>query len=89
MTQVAKMTDKKPTMPGGLTREEFNGLREDLQQLLSSHPRAKFTVVFLDGEGRRTDDMARAKKYGLTVHEEEKLVYEEFGDVFDGKIRKR
>lgn len=83
------MTDKKPTMPGGLTREEFNGLREDLQQLLSTHPRAKFTVIFLDREGRRTEDMARASKYGLTVHEEERIVYEEFGDVADGKVKKK
>ncbi len=83
------MTDKKPTMPGGLTREEFNGLREDLQQILSTHPRAKFTVVFLDRGGRRTEDMSQASKYGLTVHEEEKIVYEEFGDVLNGKVRRK
>ncbi len=82
------MTDKKPTMPGGLTREEFNGLREDLQQLLSAHPRAKFTMIFLDRGGRRTEDCFRATKYGLTVHEDEKLLYEEFGDVVDGEVRK-
>lgn len=83
------MTDKKPTMPGGLTREEFEGLREDLQKLLSAHPRAKFTMIFLDREGRRTEDGSRATRYGLTVHEDEELLLEEFGDIVDGEARKR
>lgn len=83
------MTDKKPTMPGGITRKEFNGLREDLQQLLSTHPRSKFTLVFLDQDGRKTDDISRATTDGLNVHEDRTLLYEEFGDVVDGEIRKR
>jgi hypothetical protein len=74
------MSEKKPTMPGGLTRQEFNGLREDLQQLLSDHPRAKFTVIFLDQDGRKTEDASKFAKYGLAVHEDETLLYEEFGD---------
>jgi hypothetical protein len=76
-------------MPGGLTRQEFEGLREDLQRLLSDHPRAKFTVVFLDDQGRRTEDSSRFARYGLTVHEDESLLYEEYGDVVDGQARKK
>lgn len=77
------MGEKRALMPGGLTREEFEGLREDLQQLLSDHPRAKFTVVFLDEEGRRTEDGSKFARYGLTVHEDDAIVYEEYGDVAD------
>ena len=68
-------------MPGGFTRTEFENLREDLQELLSAHPGAKFTIVLTDDEGNVTDDVSKAKRYGLTVHEGNELLYEEFDEV--------
>jgi hypothetical protein len=83
------MDRKKASMPGGLTRQEFEGLREDFQQILSEHPRARFMVVFLDEEGRQTEDSSKFKKYGLSVYEDEHLLYEEIGDIVDGMARKK
>lgn len=74
------MNDNKPLMPGGLTREEFEGLREDLKELLSAHPRAKFTIVLTDKDGNPTVDPAKARRYGMTVHEDGRLLFEEFGN---------
>jgi hypothetical protein len=71
-------------MRGGVTKNEFDGLREDLQKLISEHPRAKFTILLLDGEGHRTEDLQRAKKYGLTVYEDDQLIFEELGRVTGG-----
>ena len=68
-------------MPGGFTRTEFESLREDLQELLSAHPGARFTIILTDEEGKVTDDVSRAKRYGLTVHEGDVLLHAEFGDV--------
>jgi hypothetical protein len=82
------MKKTKPQMHGGMTRSEYDGLREDLQQLLSDHPRAKFTILFLDGEGHRTEDLQLAARYGLTVYEDENLIFEELGRV-DGGIMVR
>ena len=67
-------------MPGGFTRAEFENLREDLRELLGAHPGARFTIILTDEEGRMTDDASKAKRYGLTVHEGDVLLYEEFGD---------
>jgi hypothetical protein len=82
------MKKTKPQMHGGVTRSEYDGLREDLQQILSDHPRAKFTILFLDREGHRTEDLQRAARYGLTVYEDENLIFEELGRV-DGGIMVR
>lgn len=68
-------------MPGGITRTEFENLREDLKELISNHPGARFTIVFTDEEGERTNDVSLAKRYGLMVHDGNTLLYEEFGDV--------
>lgn len=68
-------------MPGGLTKKEFDGLREDLQVLLSEHPAAEFTIIFLDKDGNRTEDRSKAVRYGMRVHEHDQLLFEEFGDV--------
>ncbi len=75
------MEDERPPMPGGLTRSEFEGLREDLQRLLSAHPAAKVTIVLTDEEGKKTDDVSKAKRYGLMIQEGNVLLHEEFGDV--------
>ena len=75
-------------MHGGMTRDEFEGLREDIQALISEHPRAKFTIVLLDEEGRRTEDLNKAVKYGLTAYEDDKLILEELGRVDDGMMIK-
>lgn len=83
------MMEKKASMPGGLTRQEFEGLREDFQTILSEHPRAKFTIIFLDEEGKQTTDSSMFKKYGLTVWEDEALLYEETGDIVEGTARKK
>ncbi|KQM11159.1 hypothetical protein AOA80_09685 [Methanomassiliicoccales archaeon RumEn M1] len=72
---------ERSPMPGGFTRTEFESLREDLQELLSAHPGARFTIILTDEEGKVTDDVSRAKRYGLTVHEGDVLLHEEFGDV--------
>lgn len=82
------MMDKKPLMHGGLTREEFNGLRDDLQQLFSDHPRAKCTILLLDNEGHRTEELNLAVRYGLVVYEDDSLIYEEMGVVVEGMMRK-
>lgn len=71
---------KRSPMPGGFTRTEFENLREDLQELLSDHPGARFAIILTDKEGNMTDDISKAKRYGLTVHEGAVLLYEEFGD---------
>ncbi len=76
-----KEEDKRPPMPGGLTRTEFESLREDLQELFSAHPGARFTILLTDEDGNVTDDESLAKRYGLTVHEGDALLYEEVGDV--------
>lgn len=77
----ADMADRKRApMPGGLTRREFDGLREDLRELLSAHPRAKFTIVLMDEEGKVTTDHAKAARYGLTVYEDDVLLLEEYGE---------
>lgn len=75
-----KAEDNRVLMPGGLTRGEFEGLREDIQEIISEHPRAKFTFVFIDDEGKVTEDPDQAKRYGLTVHEDDALIHEEFGE---------
>lgn len=75
-------------MHGGMTRDEFEGLREDIQALISEHPRAKFTIVLLDEEGHRTDDLSKAVKYGLTAYEDDRLILEELGRVDDGVMVK-
>jgi len=74
----------KPPMHGGVTRGEFDALRADLQKLVSEHPRAKFTILLLDREGRRTEDPGRASRYGLTVYEDDRLIFEELGRVAGG-----
>jgi hypothetical protein len=78
------MKKNKPPMHGGVTRNEFDGLREDLQKIISEHPRAKFTILLLDRDGRRTEDLLKAVKYGLTVHEDGQLIFEELGRVAGG-----
>jgi hypothetical protein len=75
-------------MHGGLTTEEFDHLRSDLQQLVSDHPRAKFTILLLDREGHRTEDLSAAVRYGLTAYEHDKLIYEEMGIVVKGIMTK-
>ncbi|MBI0582854.1 MAG: hypothetical protein ISF22_01355 [Methanomassiliicoccus sp.] len=78
------MKEKKPPMRGGLTKREFDSLREDLRQLVSDHPRAQFTILLLDREGHRTDDISSASRYGLTVYEDDKLIFQEMGVVTNG-----
>lgn len=75
-------------MHGGVTRSEFEGLREDLQRLLSEHPRAKFTILLLDRDGHRTEELMKATRYGLTVYEDDRLIYEELGRVAGGVMVK-
>jgi len=72
---------KKAPMPGGLTPQEYESLRDDLKELLSAHPRAEFTIVLMDAEGKVTDDPDKAERYGLTVYEDDDLLFEEFGEV--------
>jgi hypothetical protein len=75
-------------MHGGMTKEEFEGLREDLQKLISEHPRAKFTILLLDANGNRTEDLQKATRYGLTAYEDDRLILEEMGTVVDGMMIK-
>lgn len=82
------MKSTKPPMHGGLTKSEFDGLREDLQRLISEHPRAKFTILLLDSEGHRTEDLDRATQYGLTAYEDDRLIFEEMGKVDGGVLIK-
>jgi hypothetical protein len=87
-SQGAHMSNRKPPMHGGMTKEEFEGLREDLQKLISEHPRAKFTILLLDANGNRTEDLQKATRYGLTAYEDDRLILEEMGTVVDGMMIK-
>jgi hypothetical protein len=71
-------------MHGGLTTGEFEGLRYDLQHLVSDHPRAKFTFLLLDRDGHQTKELDSAVRYGLTAYEDDQLIYEEMGRVVKG-----
>ena len=82
------MNKRKPPMHGGVTKNEFEGLREDLQKLISDHPRAKFTILLLDRDGHRTEDLLKAARYGLTAYEDDRLIFEEMGTVVDGMMVK-
>ncbi|MDW5563846.1 MAG: hypothetical protein SA339_11515 [Methanomassiliicoccus sp.] len=82
------MNRKSPPMHGGMTRSEFDGLRDDLKKLICEHPRAKFTILLVDGRGRRTEDLSRAARYGFTVHEDDRLIFEEVGRVTAGVMIK-
>lgn len=83
-----EMRKNKPPMRGGVTRSEFEGLREDLQKIISEHPRAKLTILLLDENGWRTDELSKARRYGFTVYEDDRLVYEEMGRVAGGMMIK-
>lgn len=72
---------KRSPMPGGLTREEFEGLREDIQEILGEHPLSSFTIALIDENGERTSDPAKAVRYGMTVYEGDKIIFEEHGAV--------
>lgn len=78
--------DKRTVLHGGLTRGEFDSMREDLQKLFSDHPRAELTILLLDGEGHRTEDLGGACRYGLVVYEDGVLIHEELGDVIEGVL---
>ena len=78
--------DRKTVLHGGLTRGEFDSLREDLRQLFSDRPRAEVTILLLDEDGHRTEDLASARRYGLVVYEDGALVHEELGDVIEGML---
>ncbi len=77
------IVDRKKTTPrpGGLTREEFEGLREDIQEVLSEHPLSRFTIALIDENGVRTTDPAKAARYGMTVYEGDRVIFEEYGSV--------
>ncbi len=76
--------DKKTVLHGGITREEFDSMREDLRQLFCDHPRAELTILLLDEEGHRTEELVSARRYGLVVYEDGALIHEELGDVIEG-----
>lgn len=78
--------DKRTVLRGGLTRGEFDSMREDLRQLFSDHPRAEITILLLDEEGHRTEDLAGARRYGLVIYEDDILIHEELGDVTEGML---
>jgi hypothetical protein len=80
------MIDRRSMLHGGLTRQEFDGLREDIQRLFSEHPRAKCTILLLDDDGHRTEDLGTATRYGLVVYEDDVLIHEELGDVLAGTM---
>lgn len=83
------MVDRSDMLHGGLTRQEFDGLREDLRRLFSEHPRAECTILLLDDEGHRTDDLDLATRYGLVIYEDDVLIHEELGDVLGGSLLRR
>ena len=61
-------------------RSEFED-RERTCRDCSAHPAAKVTIVLTDEEGKKTDDVSKAKRYGLMIQEGNVLLHEEFGDV--------
>lgn len=82
----ATAMDKRTVLRGGLTRQEFDSLREDIRQLFSDHPRAELTILLLDEEGHCTEDLESARRYGLVIYEDDILIHEELGDVVEGVL---
>ncbi|NLT38632.1 MAG: hypothetical protein GXX95_10850 [Methanomassiliicoccus sp.] len=80
--------DKRTVLRGGITRGEFDSMRDDLRQLFSDHPRAEITILLLDEEGHRIEDLTSARRYGLVIYEDDILIHEELGDVFEGVLRR-